>query len=91
MGSTLPNNDYYFMASETGHTMLDSAATATGVNGTGLLTGAAVTDGLNYSGTGGITDTVTCRWESHAAASVPGIVFFQVYRPQNQTGKQCAQ
>jgi hypothetical protein len=90
-GSTVPNNDYYFMSAETGHTMIDSSATATGANGTGLLTGASVNDLLIYSGTGGISDTTNCAWEQHAAASIANIVFFQVYRPQNQLGHQCAQ
>ena len=65
---------------------IDAAATATGMNGTGLLTGASVNDSLVYSGTGGITDTTNCKWENHAAASLPTIVFFQVYRPMNQVG-----
>jgi hypothetical protein len=90
-GTTVPNNDYYFTAAQTGHTMIDAAATATGSNGTGLLTNASVNDSLVYSGTGGITDTTSCKWEVHAAASLPNIVFFQVYRPQNQPGHQCAQ
>jgi hypothetical protein len=90
-GQPVPNNDYYFMAAETGHTMIDPNATATGSNGTGLETGASVTDGLKYSGTGGISDTTDCTWEAHAAASLANIVFFQVYRPQNQIGHQCAQ
>jgi hypothetical protein len=91
MGSTLPNNDYYFTAAETGRTTIDGAASATGMNGTGLLTGASVGDGLNYSGTGGITDTTNCKWETHAAASLANIVFFQIYRPMNQVGHTCNQ
>ena len=90
-GSTLPNNDYYFNATDTTRTTIDPAATATGSNGTGLLTGASVNDSLVYSGTGGITDTTNCKWETHAAASLPQIVFFQVYRPMNQLGKTCNQ
>jgi len=90
-GSTLPNNDYYFMSSQATHQTIDPNATVTGVNGTGLLTGASVDNLTNYSGTGGIADTTTCKWENHAAASLPNIVFFQVYRPFNQVGKQCLQ
>lgn len=90
-GSTLPNNDYYFTASETNRTTIDGAATVTGMNGTGLLTGAQVSDGLVYSGTGGITDTTNCKWENKAAASLANIVFFQVYRPMNQVGHTCNQ
>jgi len=81
-GATEPANDYYFMA-ETTHDHIDPAATATSINGTGLLTGASVNDSLVYSGTGGITDTVNCKWETHAAASLANIVFLQVYRPTN--------
>jgi hypothetical protein len=91
MGSTLPNNDYYFMANQATHQTIDGNATVTGVNGTGLLTGASVDNSTNYSGTGGLVDNANCKWESHAAASLPNIVFFQVYRPQNQLGKTCAQ
>ena len=90
-GSTIPNSDYYFTASQTTRMSIDAAATATGMNGTGLLTGASVNDSLVYSGTGGITDTTSCKWESHAAASLPTIVFFQVYRPMNQVGHTCNQ
>lgn len=90
-GSTVPNNDYYFTASETGRTTIDMAATATGMNGTGLLTGASVNDSIIYAGTGGITDTTNCKWEPHAAASLANIVFFQIYRPMSQVGHTCNQ
>jgi hypothetical protein len=81
-GSTEPADDYYFVAG-TNHDQIDSTATATSDNGTGLLTMASVNDGLVYSGTGGITDTTNCKWETHPAASLSGIVFFQIYRPIN--------
>jgi len=90
-GSTLPNNDYYFTSTQTTHQTIDINASATGANGTGLLTGASVTNLTKYSGTGGINDTADCTWENHAAASLPNIVFFQIYRPTNILGKQCAQ
>jgi hypothetical protein len=83
-GSTEPDDDYYFLA-ETTHDHIDPTATATSINGTGLLTMASVNDELVYSGTGGITDTTNCKWETHAAASLSGIVFFQVYRPTNSS------
>jgi hypothetical protein len=83
-GATEPTDDYYFMT-ETTHDHVDPVATATSINGTGLLTGASVNDSLVYSGTGGITDTVNCKWETHAAASLPNIVFFQIYRPINSS------
>ncbi len=88
-GTTEPNNDYYFSASSLMHQMIDATATATGQSGTGLLTNASVNDSLVYSGTGGITDTTDCQWKTHAAASLPGIVFIQIYRPVNQIGKTC--
>ncbi|MBV8756589.1 MAG: hypothetical protein JO257_04925 [Deltaproteobacteria bacterium] len=90
-GSTLPNDDYYFAPAEVGHTMIDTNASSTGVNGTGLLKNASVSNLINYSGTGGLTDTTNCKWDTKAAASIPNIVFFQVYRPVNQLGKQCTE
>ena len=90
-GSPVPSNDYYFKAAETNHQNVDPIATATGANGTGLLTNASVTDNLVWSGNGGITDQNNCEWETHAAASLPFIVFFQIYRPQNVIGKTCTQ
>lgn len=74
-----------YFATEAVHDHVDAAATATSINGTGLYTGAVVTDGPIYSGIGGITDTTNCKWESHPAAALPGIVFFQIYRPVNAT------
>jgi hypothetical protein len=79
----------YFTASETGRTTIDSTATATGANGTALVTGASVLDGFVYSGNMGLSDTTNCQWEFHAAASLPNIVFFQVYRPTNTSGHTC--
>jgi hypothetical protein len=90
-GVAQPANDYYFMAAETNHQHVDAAATATNVNGTVLYTGASVNDSLVYSGTGGIADTTACQWESHAAASLPNIVFLQVYRPVSKTLQTCTQ
>jgi hypothetical protein len=89
-GSPVPANDYYFQAEAT-HLHIDAAATATSINGTGLLTNASVNDSLAYSGTGGITDTTNCQWETHAAASLANIVFLQVYRPQSKPLKTCTQ
>jgi hypothetical protein len=90
-GVASPSDDYYFMA-ETTHQHVDAAATLTSTNGTVLYTNASVSDGLVYSGdSGGITDTTNCQWDSHAAASLPNIVFFQIYRPVNKPLHQCAQ
>jgi hypothetical protein len=91
-GSTaVSSSDYYFDAADTDRTMIDTNATTTGANGTGLLTGARVTDNLVWTGMGGITDTTNCTWEQHAAASIPGVVTFQIYRPTDQLGHTCNQ
>lgn len=90
-GTPLTSDDYYFQAAETGHTTVDPAATATGANGTGLLKNASVNNNIMYSGTGGITDTTNCKWELKAAASLPNIVFFQVYRKINVPSHQCTE
>jgi len=74
-----------YFATETVHDHVDGSATATSINGAALYTGAVVTDGPIYSGSGGISDTANCKWESHPAASLAGIVFFQIYRPVNAT------
>lgn len=87
----LTSDDYYFQAAEVGHTTIDPNATATGVNGTGLLKNASVTNGINYTAQGGLTDTTDCKWDTKAAASIPNIVFFQVYRPVNQLSHQCTE
>jgi hypothetical protein len=83
--------EYYFQAADTTRTTIDTTATATGANGTGLLTGVALSDGFTFSGAGGITDTVNCKWESHAAAALPNIVLVQIFRKMNQVGKTCAE
>jgi hypothetical protein len=89
-GNPQAANDYYFQ-SEPGRMHIDATATATTMNGTALYTNASVNDSLVYSGAGGITDTVNCGWETHAAASIPGIVFMQIYRPSSKPTKTCTQ
>jgi hypothetical protein len=79
----------YFLPAELTHMTVDPPATVTGANGTALVIGAKVADSLAYSGTGGITDTVNCKWEAKAGATLPNIVFIQIFRPQNQIGKTC--
>ena len=88
MGNTIPTRDYYFQAAETNHQNIDAAATATGANGTVLVTGAMVSESTAYSGQGGLG--AGCRWEPHAAASLAGIVFIQVYRKLDIIGQTCA-
>jgi hypothetical protein len=78
--SPIMSQDYYFQAAQATNTTIDINATATGVNGSGFLTGTSVNDATAYSGTGGITDTTHCTWENHAAANLANIVFFQIYR-----------
>jgi hypothetical protein len=91
-GAVNAANDYYFLAAD-GATRqhIDGTANSTSMNGTGLLTNASVADSLAYSGTGGITDTTNCQWESHAAANVPGLLFIQIYRKTAKLGKTCAE
>lgn len=62
-------------------------ATTTGANGTVLISNAAVSEGPTYAGTGAIP--AECVWESHAGASLPNIVFIQLFRPQNAVAQTC--
>jgi hypothetical protein len=80
MGDTGPvmGNDYYFEATETLHQAVDPAADVTGLNGTVLVTNRSISESVAFDGVGGLGPG--CRWEPHAAASLPGIVFIQVYR-----------
>lgn len=74
----VPTNDYYFRMADTDRTTFDTDASATGVNGTAFYTGADVGQFTAYGGQGGLGPG--CRWEGHAAASLPGILFVQVFR-----------
>jgi hypothetical protein len=85
-----PANDFYFQA-EPGRLHIETTATSTSENGTALYTGASVNDGLVYSGTGGLTDTTNCQWETHPAASIPGLVFIQVFRPTSVVTHTCTE
>lgn len=80
-------NDYYFTANQTTRQTIDSAATVTGMNGTALITNAAVSESVVYAGNGGIPST--CVWEAHAGASLPNIVFIQLFRPVNAVAQTC--
>ena len=86
--ATIPANTFYFTAAGTTRTTVDTNQTATGANGTALVTGAKVSDLLAFSGTGGGLDT-TCKWATHAGASLPNIVFVQEFRPVNALGQTC--
>jgi hypothetical protein len=80
-------NDHYFAGCSSLRTSIDAAANATGGNGTALITGASVAQGVNYSGTGGLPPE--CAYSTHAGASLPNILFVQVVRPINATGMTC--
>lgn len=80
--------DAYFTAAQTTRTTVDPAATATGANGTALISGASLGQGPTaYSGTGSLPPE--CAWEKHAGASLAGIVLVQVFRPTNASGQTC--
>jgi hypothetical protein len=86
-GATIPTNDFYFQAAQTTRTSIDTAATSTGANGTVLVTNASVSELTAYAGQGGLG--AGCRWEPHAGASLPGIVFIQVFRKLDIVGQTC--
>ncbi len=82
--------DYYFEAETMPRTTVDTAAVATGVNGTVLVSGASINDGaLAYGGEGGLSDP-NCRWSIQFGMSLPYIVFVQIFRPQDEVGFQCS-
>jgi len=88
-GATIPANDFYFQTAATDRTTIDTAATSTGANGTVLVTNASVTmDGISYNGQGGLG--AGCRWELHAGASLPDIVFIQIFRKVDSPGMTCS-
>jgi hypothetical protein len=81
-------NDSYF-AAEAGRLHIDAAANLTSIDGTALYTPASLA--AAYSGSGGLSDNANCVWETHAAGTVPGAVFMQVYRPTSKPSKTCTQ
>ncbi len=80
-------NDYYFTPAQTTRQTILTSATVTGMNGTALITNATVAEGPTYAGQGGIP--AECVWEAHAGAAIPGIVFIQLFRPQNAVAQTC--
>jgi hypothetical protein len=86
-GATIPGSVSYLGGCSSLRLAADPAATATGGTGTALVTGAKVSDGLVYSGTGGLP--AGCQYTTHAGASLPNILFIQVARPINVLGMMC--
>jgi hypothetical protein len=86
MTTPIPDNDFYFDADETTRGTIDVTATATGANGTALVTGASLADGA-YTGTGGLP--AECRWSAGPGVTLPGVVFIQIFRPEDATGMTC--
>ncbi len=87
-GSNTGVTDFYFPAAATDRGALDTGANATGANGTALVTNAKLTDGnLAYGGIGGLGQG--CTYEPHAGASLPGIVFIQVFRKIDKVAETC--
>jgi hypothetical protein len=75
---------HYFHAGDTTRDSIDPSATTTGANGTALVSGATIGATL-YSGSGAITGA-SCAWDQKPGATVPGIVFVQIFRPVNSGG-----
>jgi hypothetical protein len=76
--TTYAADDYYFTAAQTTHQTIDGAASVTGMNGTALVAGRSTSEGVKFVGQGGVGSG--CAWRPHAAASIPGIVFIQIFR-----------
>ena len=71
-GSTQPALDWYFTdASIFARTEVSGAATATGTNGSALITGGGLS---TYTGAGG--EPAGCAWPSANAAAIPGYMVF---------------
>ncbi len=79
------NRDYY-LTNTANRTAVDGAATATGLNGTALFTKATLANEL-YSGKGGLPPE--CVWDGHPGASIPYVVFIQIFRPTNAPSMTC--
>jgi hypothetical protein len=87
-GGSATVNQSYFTAAQTTRTTVDTTATATGENGTALVTGVSLADGAAaYSGTGGLP--AECQYSSHAGIALPYILFIQILRPTDRAGMTC--
>ncbi|MBS1123842.1 MAG: hypothetical protein H6Q90_6070 [Deltaproteobacteria bacterium] len=87
-GAAIPVDDFYFGAGQSGRTAIDPLATATGASGTALVTNASIAEGPAYSAQLGALPA-ECQWELHAGASIPFVLFVQVFRPTNANGQTC--
>lgn len=87
-GSLVPLRDHYFVATESARRTIDPTATATGINGTVLVTGASMSEGVAYSGIGGGLSS-DCQWETHMGTSLANILSVQDFRPQDAIGQTC--
>jgi len=88
-GGPIMNNDFYFKDNEVAHQTIDTNQGVTGANGTALITGAAVSDLVAYSGDSSVFNDTNCVWGLDAGATLPGIAFIQIKRPVNASGKTC--
>lgn len=86
-GSTDAAHDFFFGDTDAKRTTIDSAASATGANGTALVTGAVATDTFAWSGTGGLPPE--CKYLALTEASLQGLVIVQEYRPVNNGTMTC--
>lgn len=84
-GQDVTADDYYFQTALTTHTTIDPAATVTGANGSTLVTNRTISESVAFEGTGGLG--TGCRWEPHAAASLAGVVFIQIFRKADLIGQ----
>ncbi len=83
-GTAIPNDDFYFMPALTTHTLIEPTASVTGANGTSLVINRTISESVVFDGIGGLG--TGCRWEPHAAASLPGVVFIQIFRKTDLIG-----
>lgn len=80
--------DFYFVADQVTHQTVDTSRMVTGANGTALVTGAGVGDGIVWTGDNSVLPP-ECRWGLDAGATLAGIAFVQIKRPVNASGMTC--
>ncbi|MFN0253358.1 MAG: hypothetical protein ACKV2T_41190 [Kofleriaceae bacterium] len=82
----LPNNDFYFRATDVTRENVDVALNGTGANGTVLITAASLAD-TAYTGTGGLPPE--CRFVPAPGVTISGVVFISIFRPTDAPGMTC--